>query len=323
MRLAVCLLALAALPSAAQVKITPGPEKIAIEIGGKPFTDFYIAGKDVTKPYLHPLRTASGTYVTRMWPMEDVAEEANTAKDHRHQRGVWFAHDSVNKLDFWNNEASYTTPNRGKIVLKKLGEIKSGSDSGSVAATFEWTDLTGAPLASESRVMTFYSHPTLRIVDIDVTLRALKDLVFGDSKDGVLGIRLRPVLQESVQRGDKFQPSGRIVNAEGLEMEKAAWGKASRWCDYSGQIGSEKLGIAVLDHPANPRAPVRWHVRGYGLFSANPFGLAVFTNDSSQNGEMRVAAGGAVRYRYRIVVHPGDAKSLDIEALWKKYAAEK
>src|SRR5689334_34966 len=86
-----------------QVKITPGGEKIAIEINGKPFSDFYIAGADVTKPYLWPLRAASGTYVTRMWPMEIVAEEQGTKKDHQHQRGMWFAHEKVNGLDFWNN----------------------------------------------------------------------------------------------------------------------------------------------------------------------------------------------------------------------------
>ena len=82
-------------PGAAQVKITPGPEKVAIEINGKPFGDFYVAGADVTKPYLWPLRAASGTYVTRAWPMEKVAEEAKIARpDHQHQRGLWFAHDS-------------------------------------------------------------------------------------------------------------------------------------------------------------------------------------------------------------------------------------
>ena len=111
--------ALFACSALAQVKITPGSEKIAVEINGKPFGDFYVAGADVTKPYLWPLRAASGTYVTRMWPMEKVEEEASIARpDHQHQRGLWFAHDSVNKLDFWNNEASYKTPNRGRKIAE-------------------------------------------------------------------------------------------------------------------------------------------------------------------------------------------------------------
>jgi methane monooxygenase PmoA-like len=310
--------ALLAFPSAAQVKITPGSEKIAVEINGKPFSDFYVAGAEVTKPYLWPLRAASGTYITRMWPIEKVAEEESERKDHQHQRGLWFAHDKVNNLDFWNNEASYTTPNRGKITLKKLGAIKSGAGQGSLAATFEWAPLSGdaAPLLTESRIMTFYAGKDTRIFDLDITLTALKQVTFGDGKDGVLGIRLRPLLQE-----DKGK--ARLTNAEGLEKEKAVWGKPSPWCDYSGEINGEKAGIAILDNPANPRHPVRWHARAYGLFAANPFGLSVFTNDKSQNGAVTIEPGQSLRYRYRIVIHPGDAKSADIAAQFAKYIAQK
>jgi hypothetical protein len=309
----VVLIALA-LPAAGQVKITAGPEKIAIEIDGRPFTDFYVAGPEVTKPYLHPLRAATGTYVTRMWPMENVPEEEGTKKDHRHQRGLWFGHENVNGVDFWNNEASYTTPNRGRIVFRKLGAITSGKDKGTLAATFEWTGPTGEALVREDRVMTFYSGPTLRVIDFDITLTALREATFGDKKDGLFGIRLRPALQEDTG-------TGHISNADGLAGEKQVWGKPSDWCDYSGQIGGEKLGIAILDHPGNPRHPARWHARGYGLFAENPFGLAVFTGDASQSGSLALAAGRRLRFRYRVIVHPGDAKSAGVAELWTKYAA--
>ena len=144
MRIATLLL-LSAFLLPGQVKITPGPEKIAIEINGKPFTDFYIAGPEVAKPYLWPLRAATGTYVTRAWPMEKVEEEASIARpDHPHQRGLWFAHAKVNDLDFWNiaplDQKPYNQPDRGKIVLSKVGEVKSGKDKGSIAAVFNWTD---------------------------------------------------------------------------------------------------------------------------------------------------------------------------------------
>ena len=310
-----------ALPALAQVKITPGAEKVAIEINGKPFSDFYIAGPEIAKPYLWPLRAATGTYVTRMWPMEKVEEEAAIQRpDHPHQRGLWFAHAKVNNLDFWNiaplDQRPYNQPDRGKIVLKKLGEVKSGKDQGSIASTFDWDDHGGQPLLTETRLMTFYADPSQRTFDLDITLTAVKETIFGDEKDGVLGIRLRPVLQE--QGG-----SGHITNADGLVGEKAAWGKPSNWCDYSGEIAGEKVGIAILDNPANPRHPVRWHVRGYGLFAANPFGLATFTNDKSQNGETTLAPGKSLRYRYRLIIHPGDAATAKIAAQWDKYAAAK
>ena len=319
MRLIRCLITLALLSATAaicQVRITPGPEKIQVEINGKPFTDFYIAGPEVTKPYLHPLRAASGTYVTRMWPMEKVAEEEKEVKDHQHQRGLWFAHDQVNGLDFWNNEASYTTPIRGKIVLKKLDGVTSGKDRGTISATFDWTNLKGELQLTETRVMTFYADPALRTIDIDVTLTAAQKVIFGDGKDGALAIRIRPVLQED-------KGTGHISNADGMVTEKQAWGKPSNWCDYSGEINGEKVGIAVLNNPANPRPPGRFHVRAYGLLADNPFGLSVFTGDKTQNGAVTLEAGKSLRYRYRVIIHPGDVKSADIAGLWNRYIAGK
>jgi hypothetical protein len=315
MRLATALL-LSVLALPAQVKITPGPEKISIEINGKPFTDFYIAGSQVSKPYLWPLRAATGTYVTREWPMEKVEEEASIARpDHPHQRGLWFAHAKVNDLDFWNiaplDQRPYNQPDRGKIVLDKLGAIKNGKDQGSIAATFDWKDHDGKTLLTESRVTTFYADKDQRTMDLDITLTAAVPVTFGDEKDGVLGIRMRPILQED-------KGTGHITNADGLQGEKQVWGKPSNWCDYSGDVKGEKVGIAILDHPSNPRHPVRWHVRGYGLFAANPFGQKVF-DKTQPDGSMTLAPGKSLRFRYRIIIHPGDVKSADIAGQWAKY----
>ena len=65
-----------AVPALSQVQFTPGPDKIGISIGGKPYSTFYMMGEDVTKPYLWPVRAATGTSVTRAFPMEIVEEEA-------------------------------------------------------------------------------------------------------------------------------------------------------------------------------------------------------------------------------------------------------
>jgi len=306
----------------AQVRITPGPEKISIEINGKPFSDFFIAGDQVVKPYLFPLRAATGTYITRAWPLEKTAEEEKlladgvVKNDHPHQRGLWFAHDKVNNFDFWNiaplDQSPYNKPDRGKIVLNKVGRVTSGKKSGSIAATFDWKDHEGNILLTESRVMTFYADAAKRVMDFDISLTAVPKVIFGDSKDGVFGMRLRPVLQEDTG-------TGHITNADGLTGEKQVWGKPSKWCDYSGTIGGEKVGVAILDHPANPRSPVRWHVRAYGLLAANPFGVATFTGDKSQDSPTELDPGKSLRFRYRVIIHPGDAASANIAAEWERY----
>jgi hypothetical protein len=315
-----------AVSASAQVKITPGPQKISVEINGKPFTDFYIAGDQISKPYLWPLRAASGTYVTRAWPMEETAEEKKAfddkviKNDHPHQRGLWFAHDSVNKFDLWNiaplNQSPYNRPDRGKIVLEKVGKVTSGKKQGTIAATFDWNDHDGATMLKESRVMTFYSDKDDRMIDFDITLTAVTKVTFGDSKDGVFGIRLRPVLQEDTG-------TGHIVNGDGLAGEKALWGKPSNWCDYTGKIGDEQVGLAILDHPQNPRHPVRWHARAYGLFAANPFGQATFTGEKGKDQPTELEPGKSLRYRYRVIIHAGDAAAAKIADAYAKYSKTK
>jgi len=99
----ICVLVMSTALASAQVKVVSEADRFRVEIDGKPFTDFVLRGGEAMKPYLHPLRSATGKIVTRHFPMEIVKGEPT---DHPHQRGLWFAHDSVNGFDFWNNEAN-------------------------------------------------------------------------------------------------------------------------------------------------------------------------------------------------------------------------
>jgi hypothetical protein len=229
-------LASAAVPASAQVTITPEADAVHVVIDGQPFTDFILRGGNAMKPYLYPLRSATGKLVTRHFPMEKVEGEPT---DHPHQRGLWFAHERVNGLDFWNNEADYKTPNRGRIAVTKISEVQSGPATGSFQADLDWTDLNGARVLSEVRRMTFRKTATLRIIDLDVTLTAPGEVTFGDSKDGAFGIRLAPALEEPEggppKSGNTIPGTGTILNAEG-ESSKAVWGKPSNWIDYSGEV---------------------------------------------------------------------------------------
>jgi hypothetical protein len=81
--------------------------------------------------------------------------------------------------------------------------------------------------------------------------------------------------------------------------------------------------VAILEHPSNPRHPTYWHSRAYGLFAANPFGVRDFTGDKTKDGSLTIEPGQSVRFRYRVVIHPGDVKAANIAALYQKYAATK
>ncbi len=311
--------ALAGIPAPAQVKITQAPDRISVEIGGKPYTALF-DGPSTTKPYLHPLRSASGRIVTRLYPMEQGVGET---LDHPHHRGLWFGHGDVNGVDFWGNEPGQS-PHAGRIVLKKVLGVDSGPKSGHIRVLFDWVDDAGKPLLEESRTMVFYSDPALRTIDFDIQLKALTKVKFGDTKEGTFAIRLAPWLEEP-EAGQPPVPrrTGKMINAEGAVGEPNVWGKRSDWVDHFGEIEGEKIGVAIFDHPSNPRHPAYWHSRAYGLFAVNIFGLHDFEGDKTKDGSLTLAPGGVLRFRYRVIVHPGDPAAAGIAARYREYAGTK
>ena len=152
-------------------------------------------------------------------------------------------------------------------------------------------------------------------MDFDVTLTAAEKVTFNDTKEGTFAIRLATELEE--------KHSGKMRNAEGAIGEKNVWGKRSPWVDYAGTVGGEQLGVAIFDHPTNPRHPTYWHSRSYGLFAANIFGVRDFESDKSKDGKLELEAGKSLRFRYRVVIHPGDSDSAGLAAQFKKFSAMK
>ncbi len=302
------LLAAATVPVSAQVNISAGPDKVAVEIDGKPFTTLFLPVEG-NKPYLYPLSTATGVVVTRHYPMEDVAGETH---DHPHHRGLFFAHGDISGYNFWATEKSQKARNTASMRTKNV-RVEGGPKSGRITAVFEGLSPEGKPVMTETRTYTFYSGPNLRTIDFDVRIDAIEKLTFNDTKEGTFGIRLATSMSE-----DK---GGRMRNAEGKEGEKNVWGKRSPWVDYAGQVNGKLVGVAIMDHPSNPRHPTYWHSRAYGLFAANPFGLKEFTGDKTQDGSLTVEPGKSVRFRYRVVIHEGNAEQASIAALWQKYSA--
>src|SRR5687768_12654270 len=141
-------------PVLAQVTITQGPEQVAVEINGKPFTVFYIAGKDLNRPYLHPLRSATGKIVNRSFPAGQLPGET---ADHPHHAGLFYGHGDVNGYNYWAIQNVPTPPSNanatmGRIVVKQVS-LRNGKESGSVDVVLDWLKPDGKPLLTESRRM--------------------------------------------------------------------------------------------------------------------------------------------------------------------------
>ena len=281
-------------------------DDVRLEIDGKLFTAYRTATGP--KPILWPVIGPTGAEMTRNFPMKDMVGEK---PDHPHQRSIWFTHGDVNGVDFWSENAGH-----GSIAHREYLR-KEASGKGAVIATRnDWIDSKGKKICEDRRTLTFGAGVDWRSIDFEIILTASDGTVkFGDTKEGSMGIRIPTVMDVDSQKG------GHIVNSEGA-TDKEAWGKPASWVDYYGTVDKRPVGIAFMNHPSSFRYPTRWHVREYGLFAANPFGLKDFTGKSDADGSYTLANLDSITLRYRLLFHTGDATSAKIAEAFQRYAKE-
>lgn len=267
--------------------------RVAVKIGGELFTR-YIYGDDVSKPCLYPLIGPFGQGVTRAYPLEEIEGDSS---DHVHHRSLYVAWGDVNGSDNWSEEEG-----SGRTVHRYFEATDSGPVFGRIIALNDWVDASGNRLMQDRLEYAFYkTPPSFRLFDLSVTFYASDgDVRFGDTKEGgIASLRVAT----SMEAGR----SGRIENSLGGINETETWGKRASWCDYSGPVGDHLVGIAVFDHPSNLRYPTYWHVRDYGLMTANPFGLSFFVGEGA-DGSYVLPGGEHLCFRYRILIHAGAAQ---------------
>jgi hypothetical protein len=273
----------------AEVTVEKTPEGVILKADGQPFTTYLV--KAGSKPILWPVIGPTGKRMTRNWPMEQGVK-GETDRDHVHQKSLWFTHGSVNGVDFWSE-------GKGRIEHREFVKVEGGPQAVIVTRN-DWLSPDGSKLVlQDERAHTFGADADRRWIDFDVVLKATGGpVVFGDTKEGSFGVRVASSMRVDSKQG------GHIVNSDG-KVDGAAWGKAAAWVDYHGPVEGETLGIAILNHPSSFRFPTHWHVRTYGLFAANPFGLGDFTG-GKEKGEYTLPSGESMRLRYRVLLHKGD-----------------
>ncbi len=277
---------------------------VRVELDGALFTEYHY--RDVARPYLYPVIGPAGTPMTRDWPMRKTTNEPT---DHVHHKGLWFAHGDINGIDFWSEQKNF-----GKTIHQKFLEIKSGEKEGLIHSLNNWVAPSGTVVCTDERSIRFRADKDVRLIDYEISLIASHgELRIGDTKEGTMAIRMPSTMSVSGTNGQ-----GHIISSEGLR-DGTAWGKPAKWVDYYGPVQGKTVGVALFDHPQNPRYPTRWHVRTYGLFAANPFGVHHFEKKPAGTGDLKLAPGERVTFRYRFVFHVGDEKQARIGARYESY----
>jgi hypothetical protein len=290
----------------AEISVERSDKGAVVKIDGQLFTEYLV--RSGTKPVLWPIIGPTGEPMTRDFPMRDRAGET---KDHRHQRSLWFSHGNVGGVDFWAERG------KGVGTIKHLEFTKlSGGKPGVIATHNAWLAPDGRRVCEDERTLRFDTDGDARWIDFEITVKAVDgDVVFGDTKEGTFGVRVAESLSVDAKRG------GKIVNSEGQSNDKA-WGQPAAWVDYHGPIERQTVGIAIFNHPSSFRYPTCWHVRGYGLFAANPFGLHELSGGKKGSGALTLSRGKTVTLRYRVLLHKGDEREGRVAERFSTYAKE-
>jgi hypothetical protein len=131
---------------------------------------------------------------------------------------------------------------------------------------------------------------------------------FGQTKEGgIVALRLAVTMDE-VGVKKPVELHGRMINSTGATGMAACWSKPAEWCDYDGPVEGQTVGVAVFDNPGNLRHPTTWHIRDYGLYTANPFMPTEKDKDNSYTWKK----GESAEFNYRVLIHKGDTNAARI-----------
>lgn len=246
--------------------------------------------------YIHPVYTPKGKIVTDDYP-----------SDHYHHHGIWFAWTKTEfegkHPDFWN-----VGDNTGRVDFEKVGKTWSGPVYAGFTSLQKYVALTGeAPktaLNEEWDVRVYNVGDSYFVFDIVATQEcaSASPLILEEYRYGGMGVR------GNREWKDKAKVS--FLTSEGkTRLDGNA--TRGRWCHIGGSVDGQLVGIAVLDHPSNFRAPVPLRIH-----PDDPY----FNYAPSQMGRFQIDPGKKFVLRYRYVVSDGPPDAKLLERLWNDYA---
>jgi hypothetical protein len=251
--------------------------------------------------YISHVYTPSGRLLTDDYP-----------PNHKHHHGIWSPWTKTEfegrHPDFWN-----MGDQTGRVDPAGVTDHWSGPVCAGLRAKHKFIDMIARPekvaLTEQWELIVFrrmggHQKPYY-VFDLNITQNAVDDtpLILPKYHYGGLGFR---------GRREWDGPAVTFLNSEGKGREGGDQGQRGRWCWIGGKAeGDQTIGIAILDHPSNFRAP-----QPMRLNPSQPF----FCYSPSQLGDWRIEPGKPYVARYRFIAADDTADPKEIDRLWNEYA---
>ncbi|WP_370478728.1 DUF6807 family protein [Tamlana flava] len=262
-------------------------------------------GKYKRANYIHPLYALNGTVLTEDFP-----------EDHPHHRGIFWAWHQLYIGDKRIGDGWEIDHFSWDVV--SVEELPQKSSAKGIKAEVLWKsdlwlDAEGNEKPFVKEITTFKVYPrteNYRLIDIEINSLALEpNMRIGGSEDvkGYGGFSPRIKLPNDVA----FTSSTGEIIPENLPV------KAGPWMDISGLFSEteEPSGITILCHPMNPKPIDQWILR-----KQRSMQNAVYPFPGAE--PMVLSQSHPTVLKYRIIIHSGDAKSLDINSIYSNYVIQ-
>jgi len=287
---------LAVVASGASARESAGPkvrwthqpgQSLSLAIDGQTLWSYHFAAEDGF-PWFHPVQTADGSVLTAFAP-----------SDHPWHRGLWFSWKLIDRVNYWDWATEKSGKPAGRTTRAGKEVVKQGPDSCSISMDLQYSAADKTVL-NEKRIITFALPRADGSYTIDwhMTFTAGEGVVLGRTPPeekpwgGYGGLSFR---------GAPSMRSQRVLDSEGRQG-KEGHGKRARWMDFSAQLDQHgtAAGVAIFDHPGNPRHPSPWYVSLGKMPYFNPAFL--FAEPYT------LPAGKPLVLRYRVLIHPGQGE---------------
>lgn len=252
----------------------------------------YHAPPQGPKPFLHPVHTPGGHSVT------------TDRSVHPHHHGLWFTwgqlrlFESGESVDFWRDAEGVVVPVWGPRVTVCGRNAQLISEN-------EWRKIAdGLVLLRERRTVILHDAGTprahlLSIVSDQVSLRPL--VLSHESNEKVAYYGLAVQMPRDMN-------NGQVVNRRGGRGRSGVEGIPAAWCAYATNVVPPR-GVALFDHPANPRHPNSWFTLDSGFLSTSLVA----------HQDYFLPAGATLRLRYGVLVFDGDFNERFVSRMYKRW----
>ncbi len=287
------------------VAIKQDANRLQVMIDGQPFFTYHYdtAKPDLRRPQIHPLHGPAGEVLTQL------GEVPGQRKAHYWHTGLWIAHQKFTQGNNWqlDPDPNTKTPRYSGMRHRAFEAVRSGQTARFVER-LEWDNVAGdAILLEETRTVSIPRRPaSRRVIDFELVLQARREPVTLQATPyQLLALRAVNALVPA------FSKDAVITNSAGEVNPRD--GAPAKWIDVSGRLGGKALGVSLFNHPGNFRHPTPCL-----NFANQTIGLS-----PTHREPYTIAAGKALRLRFRVLVHAGTVADAQVAQEYEDYSAGK